>query len=188
MPAARSPLSVTLADAARGLGQQMILWGHDVNHPQGNALRRSGLTRTRSPGLQGTSCYSTPWENGSIELHGAVASWTAAGGGRGCIFCREANRIDLWVNDHAPVPGRDNGQGGTVAERWHAFQPFLRWLVAYETWIAGTLEADWRARTWKALRNLPRSKPWLPPAAALQWWRLALLGAPPRPKSLNSPF
>ena len=47
----RAPHSIWLSDAARGLGQQMVFWGHDVRHGGGNGLTRHGLARTKSPGL-----------------------------------------------------------------------------------------------------------------------------------------
>jgi hypothetical protein len=184
MPAALETLPVTLADAARGLAQQMVFWGHDVRHPEGNCLVRFGMKRSPSPGLKGTSCYAIAWENGLIELHGAVASWTPDVPGSGCIFSRDLARIELWNGENSPVPGREHGCGGTPDERWAAFQPFLRWLICYEQWIARTHGSDWRNGCWRALKHLPKGKPWLPPDLALRWWELAASSAAPRPKQL----
>jgi hypothetical protein len=175
---------VVLADAARGLAQQMVLWGHDVRHPGGNALIAYGLVRSPSPGLGGTSCYSMPWEHGRIELHGAVASWSTPGEGPGCVFCRDRGRIELWPGPEAPVPGFQHGESGSVTARWEAFRPLLRWLVDYESWVARELGDAWRHGTWQALKRLPKGKPWIPPADALRWWRLALAGQAPRPKRM----
>lgn len=179
-----SKITTQLRDAADGLAQQMNLWGHDVRHPQGNALVRFGMTRRPSPGLQGTSCYSYPWEGGAIELHGAVASWIAPAGKCGCIFCRDSRSISLWQHDQPPVPGAEYESEGDPLQCWEAFQPFLRWLLSYEQWISTHLSSAWRNRTWKTIRRLPKGKPWLPPSTALAWWHLALAGSPPRPKSL----
>ena len=184
MPALLNNSPVSLNDAARGLAQQMVFWGHDVRHPEGNALVRFGLVRNFSPGLTGTSCYGMSWERGWIELHGAVASWTAPGGGTGSVFCRDRGRIDLWTGSGAPVPGRQTGVSGSVEERWNAFIPFLRWLTDYEEWVLENLGPDWRSSCWRAIRRLPKGKPWLPPEHALTWWRLAADGSPPRPKQL----
>ena len=173
-----------LSDAARGIAQQMVFWGHDVRHPAGNALVRFGLERSPSPGLTGTSCYSMPWENGMIELHGAVASWTPPPGGTGSAFFRDLGCIALWQGRTAPVPGHEDGVTGTVEERWLAFQPFLRWLLGYEQWIHETHGFGWRTGGWRALKRLPKGRPWLPPALALKWWELALSGNPLRPKDL----
>ena len=177
--------SVFLNDAARGLAQQMVFWGQDVRHPDGNALVRFGLSRSPSPGLTGTSCYSMRWENGRVELHGAVASWTSDFPGNGCIFSRDRARVDLWNLDRPPVPGREHGESGTPDERWSALQPFLRWLVSYEKWITLNHGADWRACGWRTLKRLPKGKPWLPPDLALRWWELATTSSPPRPRQLG---
>jgi hypothetical protein len=184
VPTLRASSSVILNDAARGLTQQMVFWGHDVRHPEGNSLVRFGMLRSPSPGLAGTSCYSMPWQNGLIELHGAVASWTPDHPGDGCIFSRDLGRIDLWNGNHPPIPGREHGSGGSPDLRWSAFQPFLHWLVGYEQWIAQTHGADWRPGCWRAIKRLPKGKPWLHPELALKWWENAAAGAPPRPKQL----
>ena len=184
MPVTFHPSSVILSDTARGLAQQMVFWGHDVRHPYGNALVRFGLNRSPSSGLTGTSCYQMPWENGIIELHGAVASWTPPYGGMGSVFCRDLARVDLWNGIHPPVPGRQCGETGSIEERWQALQPFLRWLISYETWVSQTLGGSWRTNCWRAIKKLPIGKPWLPPHLALKWWELAAAGNPPRPKTL----
>jgi hypothetical protein len=176
--------SVHLRDAACGLSQQMTFWGHDVRYPGGNALVRFGLKRSPSTGLTGTSCYSIPWENGMIELHGAIASWTPPPGETGCVFCREIGRLDLWCGRNPPIPGRESGLTGTAERRWLAFQPLLRWLLTYEQWILATHGATWRNGCWRALKRLPRAKHWLPPDLALKWWELATVSIPPRPKNM----
>lgn len=173
-----------LGDAARGLSQQMMLWGCDVRHSGGNALIRYGLEKRPSPGLQGTSCYAAPWEGGTIELHGAVASWTAPSGGCGCVFCRERKAIWIWSGGEPPIPGQDFALSGSPSQRWEAFQPLLRWLVRYEQWAAAHLSPTWRNQAWKSIKRLPKGKQWLPPSSALQWWTLALGGSPPRPNAL----
>lgn len=184
MPANVAPSSVTLSDTCRGLAQQMTFWGHDVRHPAGNALVRFGLERLPSSGLTGTSCYRMPWEGGLIELHGAVASWTPPAGVTGIVFNRDRKRIDLWLGSQPPVPGVQQGLTGIPQQNWHAFQPFLRWLITYETGAVGTLGAEWRSGCWRAIKRLPKGKPWLPPQLALKWWELAASGKPPRPKDL----
>lgn len=183
----RTPTSlrqVALNDAARGLSQQMVFWGHDVTHPGGNALVRFGLHREPSPGLKGTSCYSMPWKDGRIELHGAVASWTAPVGSMGCLFDRDKKRILGWQESRAPVPGRESGEACEPEALWSALQPMIEWLVGYEEWVGDSLGADWRRGCWRALKRLPAGKTWLPPDLALDWWRSALSSVPPRPKAL----
>jgi hypothetical protein len=174
-------------DAARGLAQQMVFWGHDVRHLDGNALVRFGLQRSPSPGLTGTSCYRMPWEGGVIELHGAVASWTPPAGGAGSVFCRDLGRIDLWAEPSPPIPGRERGESGSFVQRWEAFQPFLRWLVTYEMWVSETLGDPWRLACWRANKRLPKGKPWLAPDLALKWWELAAQGNPQRARAMVKP-
>ena len=114
---------------------------------------------------------------------GRVASWTrrpekpAA-----CSAVTAAASISGAARLHR-FPVGSTGKSGSAAERWQAFQPFLRWLVAYENQAADTLGAEWRPGCWRAIKRLPKGKPWLPPALALEWWRLAAAtGNPPRPK------
>jgi hypothetical protein len=164
-----------LRQAEKGLTQQMILWGHDVRHTQGNALQRFGMSREASSGLQGTSCYRMEWENGVIQLHGAVASWhphvTNAETSTGCVYGRAQKRIRLWKHFRPPVPGDDQGEHARSEECWSAFQPFLRWLIAYESWVLAELGTEWRHSTWRAQFALVKKSPWLAPPEALSWWR-----------------
>lgn len=162
-----------IKQAHRGLAQQMILWGHDVKHPAGNALQRFGMQRMASTGLQGTSCYCMEWENGTIQLHGAVASWHrhASHHTSGCLYCRKGRKIKIWDDAHAPVPGTDTGTLGSPEQCWQAFQPMLHWLIAYETWVLEQLGSTWRKNTWRAQFSLVKKSPWLPPNEALAWWK-----------------
>lgn len=176
--------NVFLSDAARGMAQQMVWWGHDVRHPDGNALLRFGMERKPSPGLTGTSCYSAAWQGGRIELHGAVASWTPGTDAAGCVFSRNCGRIAIWKGREAPIPGREDGEVGSADERWQAARPLMEWLVAYEEWVIEALGASWRSGCWAAVKQLPKGKRWLPPAEALRWWKLAVTSTPPRPRKL----
>lgn len=186
MKSTSAHIGTALADMARGLAQQMVWWGHDVRHPEGNALVRHGFRRTESPGLKGTSCYRVTWEDGFVELHGAVASWTSPDDAPGCVFHRDRGRVELWLGNDAPVPGAGRGCHGEAEQRWQAALPLVRWIVSYERWVLETLGSDWRDGCWRAIRRLPKGKPWLPPAPALRWWELASNSRAPRSKSLLS--
>lgn len=155
MHAATAPTTQSLSDVARGVTQQIVLWGQDVPHEEANLLLKFGLERNPSLGLTGTSCYSMPWQGGRIELHRAVASWTPPPTRTGLIFCRDRGNIALWHNPHAPIPGRERGITGTIEERWLAFQPLLLWMITYEEWIDQTYGNSWLQRCW---RNLKRPK------------------------------
>jgi hypothetical protein len=162
----------------------MVFWGQDVRHQDGNLLTKFGLERRPSSGLQGTSCYSTKWHGGHIELHGAVASWSPPPSETGTIFCRNLGKISLWHHSQAPIPGREHGAAGSFEERWTSLQPLLHWVVKYEEWIEQSYGPTWRHLCWRNLKRLPKGKPWLAPDLALQWWRLAAAGTPPRPRDL----
>jgi hypothetical protein len=180
MNSAATRHSGVLGDAARGLAQQMVWWGHDVRHPAGNLLVRYGMTRRPSPGLKGTSCYRLAREGGLIELHGAVASWVSVDGMLpGVVFSRDHGRIALWKGEVPPVPGCEFGSHGPAEERWRAALPLIRWIAGYERWLDATAGSAWRQGCWRAIRRLPKGKPWLPPKAALDWWQQAATAQEP---------
>lgn len=162
-----------MREVNKAIAQQMILWGHDVKHPQGNLLQRFGMTRRESIGLKGTSCYLMPWEGGGIQLHGASACWFPAHAGKipGCLYQRASKRLKLWCSTQAPVPGRDDGKNAGPELVWQSSQPFLRWLMAYETWVIEECGIAWRQQTWRAQFALTKKNPWRPPQEALEWWR-----------------
>jgi hypothetical protein len=162
-----------LKNATLGLSQQMIMWGHDVKHPHGNALQRFGMQRDPSAILKGTSSYSMPWENGQVLLHGALAAWHSndATEQPGIIYCRKLKRMSLWSEDRHPVPGIDTGKYASDQIRWEACQPLLRWLINYETWVVENLGRPWRMKTWQAQKSLLINNPWLRPTEALEWWK-----------------
>lgn len=162
-----------IREANKGIAQQMILWGHDVKHVQGNLLQRFGMTRQQSTGLKGTSCYLMPWEDGWVQLHGALACWFPSDGMRlsGCLFQRTSKRLKLWHASHAPVPGSDDGKNAAPEMVWQCSQPLLRWLMAYETWVIEECGMAWRQQTWRAQFSLTKKNPWLPPQEAMSWWR-----------------
>lgn len=161
-----------LREATKGIAQQMILWGHDVEHPQGNALLRFGMQRSESPGLKGTSCYSMPWENGHVQLHGAIACWFSRDPSiTGCVYRRASQRLKCWHHPRAPIPGDEDGSYASPEIVWHHFQPLLRWLIAYESFIARELGTHWCHQSWRAQFSLSKKNPWLPRVEALDWWK-----------------
>lgn len=177
MPSSVSALSGSrfgglLRDLKDGLRQQMFFWGRDVLHPQGNLLVSAGLEKTRSRGLQGTSCYGTDWRGGRIELHGACAGWYAPGGG--VAFIRTLDRCVGWLPSAPPVPGawpREHIEPLEPALLRERSLPFLDWWIAYEEEILRVHGPDYRDRCFREFKALPGSKPWLPPTEALRWLR-----------------
>ncbi|MBB5349955.1 hypothetical protein HNR46_000176 [Haloferula luteola] len=173
-----------LRDLSAGLRQQMYFWGRDVVHPVGNLLVHAGLSRSPSPGLQGTSCYTRPWQKGSIQLHGACAGWYGEQGG--VVFIRPLGHCVGWRMSTPPTPGewsREHFESLSPDSLRHRIQPFLEWWIAYEETLlslrplhsthpsSSLLGAGYRDRCFRAFRQLPRSRSWLPPRDALPWLR-----------------
>ncbi len=167
-----SRLGGLLRDFTAGLKQQMFYWGRDVMHPTGNLLVGQGFAKAKSDGLQGTSCYRFDWQGGCIELHGACAGWYGPEGG--FIFVRPHGKCFAWGSDRPPVPGEWPvellGEPGPREVRELAL-PFLDWWLGSERWIERRLGPGYRAACHRQFKHLPRSKPWLPPAAADTWLR-----------------
>lgn len=174
-----------LNDSSNGLNQQMIFWGHDVKHSKGNCLVAYGMTRRKTDQNRSSSCYSIPWEEGLIELHGTLAAWVPPIGVNGCVFSRNLSRILVWNLQSPPVPGQANGTYASAETRWNSFLPFLRWIHDYEYWIHQQYGPEWRISCWQAVKNLPRAKPWLSPDLARDWWSLAIYSLPPKARSLS---
>ena len=108
MPLASPPQSSLAShffrDLCEGIQQQMFFWGRDVIHPEGNFLVEEGFERSQSKGMEGTSCYRRPWQNGHIELYGSCAGWY--GHGNGFTFIRPRKKCVIWLSEEVtPIPG-----------------------------------------------------------------------------------
>ncbi|MCU0794486.1 MAG: hypothetical protein MUF31_00980 [Akkermansiaceae bacterium] len=159
-------------DVTAGLRQQMYFWGKDVVHSSGNQLVRLGMEKRKSEGLQGTSCYGKEWQGGRIELHGACAGWYGDRGG--VVFIRTMDRCFGWHGEAPPVPGqwdKDRLVNLSPLVQWERMQPFLDWWISHEAAISALHGARYRAICFREFKRLPRSKPWLPPMAAMKWLR-----------------
>lgn len=163
-------LAGLLRDLNSALKQQMFYWGLDVVHPSGNLLIAQGFVKTRSAGLQGTSCYGRDWQGGRLELHGSCVGWYAPQ--RSFIFVRPHGRCFLWSGEEAPVPGHWPlamlEAPGPSALRQHAL-PFLEWWLESERWLSGKLGDAYRTSCYRGFKKLPRARPWLAPAPAGRW-------------------
>ncbi len=169
----KSPAAV-LRELAKGLKQQMYYWGRDVLHPAGNLLEKQGFTKHPSTGLQGTSCYAMPFENGTIELHGACAGWYPGESGEdGFIYIRPMGKCFLWKGGSAPVPGEWPQESLAVlpGELPGAALRFIRWWILSEEWIAENTGPDYRNECHRVHKRLPTSKAWLRPAEMMGWIR-----------------
>lgn len=168
LPAAR--LAALMRDLATGFHQQMFFWGRDAVHPMGNLFQRCGFEKRRSTGLQGTSCYSLPWQNGVIELHGSHAGWFGQGGG--FLFVRPMQRCVRWLEEAPPIPGSwpTDCYDSSADERMHAMAlPFLDWWLEHEQQVIRIAGERYRQQCHRQFKKLPKSRAWLTPDDALQW-------------------
>lgn len=170
----RSNLSL-MRDFTAALTQQMYFWGRDVVHPSGNLLVRHGFERRKSQGLDGTSCYRLQLTEGLIELHGACAGWyPGASGAPGFLYIRNRRRCYLYEGKEPPAPGfysDDLLRSNPGADLVGRSQRFLDWWLNYEIWVSGVTGASYRNSCYRTFAKLPRSGPWLPPDAGLDWLR-----------------
>ena len=169
------PVAAILRDFTDALAQQMFYWGRDVIHPSGNLLVARGFDRRKSGGLDGTSCYRLRLEGGFVELHGACAGWYPENSGEpGFLYIRKRHRCYLYEGSEPPAPGLYDNEllrtspGAELLER---SRHFLDWWLSYEAWIAELNGPDYRNSCHRTFAKLPKSVPWLPPAAALDWLR-----------------
>ncbi|HEY1121020.1 MAG TPA: hypothetical protein VGE67_05450 [Haloferula sp.] len=159
-------------DLAGGLRQQMVFWGRDVVHSRGNLLLAQGFEKSKSAGLQSSSCYGLGWEGGRVELHGACAGWFPEDEGEGFLFIRPLGKCHVWKGGAHPVPGEwpaallDSTAHARVLE---LIRPFLRWWLQSEAWIDELLGSSYRDACHRHLKRLPKGNPWLHPAAGMEW-------------------
>ena len=159
-----------MRDLSAGFSQQMYYWGRDVLHPDGNLLIAHGFSKRPSEGLQGTSCYSRPWQGGQLELHGSHAGWFGKHGG--FLFIRPLGRCVRWLDDLPPVPGNwqperfETRAGAALRE---VSIPFLDWWLEYESAILMCHGKSYRDACYRQYKKLPKSRAWLPPSHAVRW-------------------
>ena len=166
-----------LRDLSNAFTQQMFFWGMDAAVSSGNLFQKSGFKKSPSLGLQGTSCYSRPWQQGSIFLHGACVGWIPEDGDPGLIYIRPSGKCFLWLDAKAPVPGtwpQENLSTIDLVEDLPSITAFLSWWLDHEAWISAEMGSAYRIRCYRKYKSLPKSKPWLPPADATAWLQLFL--------------
>ncbi len=173
-PASDQRIAGLLRDLATGLKQQMFFWGRDVVYPSGNLLVEYGFEKSRSLGLQGTSCYHLDWQRGRIELHGACAAWYPDHGGDGFIYIRPLGKCFAWLDQKAAIPGywpKESFRPLELRFPDRACNHFIDWWLAYEHFIEKSLGQNHRADHYRQHKSLPRTKSWLPPRSATLWLR-----------------
>jgi len=150
----------------------MFFWGMDAALPVGNLFQKRGFAKTPSLGLKGTSCYSLPWEDGEIFLHGACVGWISGTGHSGFFFIRPKGKCFRWMGNTPPIPGNwlpENLSAPTLEDDLPAISAFLAWWLDHEAWVAGEMGSAYRTNCFRKYKTLPKSKPWLGPADAIAW-------------------
>ena len=168
-----SRMNGLLRDLSAGFAQQMFFWGKDAVHPSGNLFVAQGFTKSPSPGLQGTSCYTLEWQGGRIQLHGSCAGWYPDQGD-GFIYIRPLRGCFVWQGKGLPVPGEwthAHAAGVPLLKRWELALPFLDWWLDSEFWVRENCGSSYRAACFRHFKQLPKARPWLPPAEGLLWLR-----------------
>lgn len=161
-----------IRDLAGGLKQQMFYWGLDVANPGINLLVKQGFRREPSLGLKGTSHYKLPWQDGSIELHGACAGWFPHDGGAGFLYIRPFGRCHVWRGNHPPVPGEwpSELRCGCDPVLLHAVAArFIGWWLESEAWIEAVKGSAYRQACFRHHKRLPGSRAWLKPPSDRAW-------------------
>lgn len=186
-PKTASSATANIRDLHAAFNQQMFFWGMDAAISSGNLFQKSGFTKTPSPGLKGTSCYSYPWQNGEIFLHGACVGYIPKNGDPGFIYIRPANKCFLWHDSHAPIPGdweKDKLSTADLIADFPFITPFLDWWLHHEAYVAAEMSSAYRTHCYRNYKSLSKSKPWLPSTDAIAWLSM-LIDNPsntPRPK------
>lgn len=129
------------------LNQQLWLWGQDIRRQEGNALIEYGFARIRPPeGVKGSNTYVYhPAPGVVVTLWAFGLSYAQAD--RGVIFLPRFTFTPQLVAAETPpgvvwsalqLPARRTPRGAREWARAHRlFIPALRWIAAYECWIAG---------------------------------------------------
>jgi len=188
-----SRLRSLVRDVCRHLQQQMIYWGWDARHPDGNLLVRFGMQRIGRDGgqVEGSSRYRMPWRDGTVEIHSFCAGWYPLSG-EGMLFIRHRERLYATVGREPLKPGfydADRVAGATSDETLLICRPLLEWVISYEKWIIRNTVTGYRRQCWGrdvAQMGAPR---WLSPEQALPWLEtfVADPSATPRGRELLRP-
>jgi len=165
--------------AAGLFDQQMWCFGRDIIRPNGNLLLDLGMCRYRSADPnRGSSMYSaTAVEGGMISLWGFGMLYGEPGFGSAFVrrydFDPRLTSVESPSGVHNPAQFRDLFRPTSASELAcvrHLLPSLVRWLAAYEHWVAENFGAEYRERSLMA-RNKPALVPGHEMAGA--WERVA---------------
>jgi len=177
-----------MSDLAQGLGQQMIFWGCDARHPDGNFLSRYGMERIarEKRGGEGSSRYRLEWRGGLVELHSYCVGWYSSEA-LGVIYIRSRGCFQVCIGPVPLTPGKYEIERLMPAGRnllLQAVKPLLTWILSYEGEVLRSLGSRYREACWKVCHSKVGPRPWLPPEKATAWFAKFLEdpAATPRPR------
>ncbi|MFM7180785.1 MAG: type II secretion system protein [Verrucomicrobiales bacterium] len=177
---AQRPLSLKSAGQVRVretdlrgvLAQQMVFWGLDARHPDGNLFLRTGFTRLPRPREGTSSRYRRELPGGSVvELHGTYLRWETEG--RSFVFKRGSRRLGE-VSSWDPANAESNPLLPVPAGEWSDLaRPLLQWALVHEESVQTLAGESWRDFCWKKLKSLPLGPTWAKPESTKEWFRRA---------------
>lgn len=186
MPCSGIRSTPILKDLGKAMMQQIFFWGMDASSSRGNLFETSGFRKTRSTGLQGTSCYSLPYNDGEIFLHGACAGWISKNTRQSFLFIRSKGKCFIWKDGTPPVPGEwpnEKLSPVSLVDDNSTYSSFISWVLDHETWITSKMGTSYRQRCYRKYKSLPKSQPWLSPELVTLWLKLFLQNPAQTPRA-----
>lgn len=161
------------------LAQQMVWWGLDARHPEGNLFVRSGFERMARPREGTSSRYGKSLPGGGrLEVHGTYLRWET--GSRGFAFKRGSRRMGEIAGLWRPEDAEGNELRSLAPGEWaRVARPMLVWAGEHEDWVEENCGPSWRAFCWRKLKSLPLGPVWAKPEETRSWLRRAALPRPP---------
>ncbi len=167
-----SPLGL-INDFKNALGQQLYFWGCDVVYPKNNLLCEFGLEKNLSEGKGSKSCYRMQFNNDIIELH-QLCVGRYSEDKLSFLFTRQFRRCWLYKDSSPPQPGiydKELIHTHPISEVEVSCRRFAEWLIQYESWVAKNTPSSYREHCFKSYKKIPKSKSWLPPDMAIEWFK-----------------
>lgn len=172
-----SRLRSLLRDLAGVLSMQMRYWGMDARGGNASLLVKTGLQRVARAGSagEGSSRYRQPWRGGWIELHSFCAGYYHPCR-EGILFSRAGQRIFSAKPGGIPEPiaHRASADSSSPDAVLGLLDPFLNWLLDYESRVDSRAPVGYRDHCWKKLGGMRLG----PHPSEIRSWLASLLRNP----------